>query len=499
MGSEKGNHPKDTAGASITFSGVLLKSPRLALRRSADLDDDGDSKQLSSKRRREQPEPRTKFLACPFFKADPFKYMSCLYKNRLTSVAFVRQHLKRSHLQSLHCPICGGIYETQDDLSRHVRANTCKKTGHRLDGISEDQMLELFHPLGRGGYSEADRWYHIWHVLFPDKPDAPSAYVDSDPLVEILGVVENYHQSNRSRLVDYLLSQNVLTSVSGPLDRGHASSIVQDMLRLIFDVRSFDTQPSSKPTPVDLANSPEAAPTEEQRSVTGEYTSVGGPGDEPKPGSITGDKAAAASNAMATSSSPSTILPAPVREGVARSHVFGPVGPQINLPISDSGHFPSTYHYQTTEQHDDGDKASATSMQQRKDFKCSECEFRAPRRYALKKHIQAHHKRSNPCPNCPYSFLTTKDLRRHKESVHHADAKLQTCPVEKCAYKTTRKDNLRRHLHVMHSGHEGLEGIIAALAEKPLGRPRKNVEPDILEKEVGPTAKDVRMADPKRA
>lgn len=77
----------------------------------------------------------------------------------------------------------------------------------------------------------------------------------------------------------------------------------------------------------------------------------------------------------------------------------------------------------------------------------------------LKHHVR-HHEKPVACQACPRSFPTTKDLRRHINSVHET-TRTWYCTVVGCKFSKistggvggksfTRKDNWRRHMKDIH-------------------------------------------------
>lgn len=75
---------------------------------------------VQKKRRTPKPEKkRCLLLACPFAKKDPLHHRAC-YKQTLTKISYVKQHLSRNHRTPIYCPICTGVFENEEDRDVHT-------------------------------------------------------------------------------------------------------------------------------------------------------------------------------------------------------------------------------------------------------------------------------------------------------------------------------------------------------------------------------------------
>jgi len=76
---------------------------------------------------------------------------------------------------------------------------------------------------------------------------------------------------------------------------------------------------------------------------------------------------------------------------------------------------------------------------------CSKCEYRAKRKFNLKKHYERVHMQDKnfPCPTCGKVFKSKKLLQRHKET-----GCMHKCPL--CDYKTKVKRNMEKHYEHVH-------------------------------------------------
>ncbi|KAF7362810.1 hypothetical protein MVEN_00630800 [Mycena venus] len=61
-----------------------------------------------------------------------------------------------------------------------------------------------------------------------------------------------------------------------------------------------------------------------------------------------------------------------------------------------------------------------------------------------------------PQPNCPWSFKTQTDLKRHHKSRHMSpeerEKQMYKCPMQGCTHKSLQKSNLETHYNAKHSG-----------------------------------------------
>lgn len=102
------------------------------------------------------------------------------WKKRKKPTDATREHLYRCHAQqSLSCPRCVAAFENQKDLDDHLRSLEPCKVANRKDGlqqtISPEQMDKLKKRKGLYGQSDVQKWFEIWHVLFPGHhpPESP--------------------------------------------------------------------------------------------------------------------------------------------------------------------------------------------------------------------------------------------------------------------------------------------------------------------------------------
>ncbi len=199
-GKGKRGHGSDPdTGRGERFLGLESAGNRSNRVRNAE--DDNESIATSkSKRRRKDCDGR--YLACPFYKLNPIKHMDCLLRNQITETSFVVQHLERCHRQPIHCPLCnrafktraecdrhillqsccsscGRAFSTREECTNHTQARSCESREVRCEGLTDDDFTRLRG--SRRHLNEAQRWYSIWDIVFPDNPHPESPYVSSVP------------------------------------------------------------------------------------------------------------------------------------------------------------------------------------------------------------------------------------------------------------------------------------------------------------------------------
>lgn len=106
-------------------------------------------------------------LACPFYKMNPKRYMSCGERS-ISNISALGQHLRNAHkLKPLHCKDCFESFDEKVSLQRHKEPGACVPTG----GCSVDDLCGL-----RGKRKgTVETWYWYWKQLFPtlDPPSSP--------------------------------------------------------------------------------------------------------------------------------------------------------------------------------------------------------------------------------------------------------------------------------------------------------------------------------------
>jgi hypothetical protein len=144
-----------------------------------DPDEDGSNKRrrVSITTTTEDSENGPRF-ACPFYKHDPTRY-----RNRRTcpgpgwpTVHRMKEHLYRSHAQPIFCNRCYLMFDSDNELSSHQRADPCPVSEPQpVDGIRRETLKSL-KKRSLAGRLEEDKWRDTYQLLFPDvsPADIPS-------------------------------------------------------------------------------------------------------------------------------------------------------------------------------------------------------------------------------------------------------------------------------------------------------------------------------------
>lgn len=117
-------------------------------------------------------------FACPFYKHDPNRY-----RNQRTcpgpgwqTVHRMKEHLYRAHTQSIYCPRCYSMFDTENDLSNHLRSQQCQvSVPQPIEGIDRE-TLKTLRKRSPALRLEEDKWRDAYSLLFPDvaEEDIPS-------------------------------------------------------------------------------------------------------------------------------------------------------------------------------------------------------------------------------------------------------------------------------------------------------------------------------------
>jgi hypothetical protein len=137
--------------------------------------DEDDEENSPNKRRRgslatlESSDTSSRF-ACPFYKHEPLRFC-----NRRTcpgpgwpTVHRMKEHLYRAHAQSIYCPRCYATFDTDTDLSTHLRSAQCSVSAPQsIEGIDRE-TLKALHKRSPAFRLEEDKWRDVYRHLFPD-------------------------------------------------------------------------------------------------------------------------------------------------------------------------------------------------------------------------------------------------------------------------------------------------------------------------------------------
>ncbi|KAI1865751.1 hypothetical protein JX265_008074 [Neoarthrinium moseri] len=151
-------------------------------KRKDDNGDDGDAKRM---RKNDAPVPRRPRLACPFYRKDSVRYRTC-HGKVISSIAHLKQHLRRYHQLPVYCPICKETFDSESLRDQHTEARSCElRTDVVLDGITSTQR-ESLNRRASTTLDEEGQWFAIFDMLFPDfHPRPRSAYINAELSAEM--------------------------------------------------------------------------------------------------------------------------------------------------------------------------------------------------------------------------------------------------------------------------------------------------------------------------
>ena len=130
--------------------------------------------ELDNRRRRDDGHPTT--FACPFWKFDSSTHKRC-FSRQLTSISYLKQHLKRDHTPSFYCRQCFLVFTDEEKMNKHARLDErCIPTCEEPPFVTTEQWRDLW--LESKPRPPEESWFQIYELLFPGQPWPSSAYLD---------------------------------------------------------------------------------------------------------------------------------------------------------------------------------------------------------------------------------------------------------------------------------------------------------------------------------
>ncbi|KAI1859822.1 hypothetical protein JX265_010271 [Neoarthrinium moseri] len=243
---------ESTADGIASRSKAPDRSQEGAGKRACDDDDDDRDESQPAKRLRVPGSRHTapKRLACPYFKNDPEHFLlarSCSGPGWDT-VHRIKEHLDRNHALPPSCVRCYTAFKTDADRDAHMRSEEqcmIKERPARMHGFDPSQKDKLkSRPKGYKQMSEAQKWCHVYKILFPETEVAeiPSPYYEFrslrdpghpvDPMVEYESFLRR-EMPNRVRHQLELRIEDALNPIEETL-RGQIVEIVRDVQLELF-------------------------------------------------------------------------------------------------------------------------------------------------------------------------------------------------------------------------------------------------------------------------
>ncbi|KAJ3546448.1 hypothetical protein NM208_g1991 [Fusarium decemcellulare] len=199
-------------------------------RHESDNDDNGPQESSKSKRPKKQDDVGQR-LACPFYKFDSHHYRRC-HGYDLKKNSIVKQHLFRSHLQPKHCDRCLEVFDNEDALREHRRAQQCEVREYIAPpGITPEQERRL-RPRGSQNKSESEQWFEMYEILFPHAKKPKSAYLNGELSEDVESLQEFLERCGPAMVVEKLKESNV---VAQDVDNQVLQEQIQNAFSNAFD------------------------------------------------------------------------------------------------------------------------------------------------------------------------------------------------------------------------------------------------------------------------
>ncbi|KAI2780211.1 hypothetical protein F4815DRAFT_470512 [Daldinia loculata] len=148
--------------------------------------------------------PLKRQFACPFYRWDPVKHMSCFTRLSLRGITGVKQHLWNTHRLPPYCPMCGKTFPTVTRCDSHIRHRKCgPRESPTPEGITIQQFQQLVQPTDARNPEEL-QWLYIWTIVFPGA-DLPAVTYPSGAIESAVCQFRDYWAYNGERLVSDFL------------------------------------------------------------------------------------------------------------------------------------------------------------------------------------------------------------------------------------------------------------------------------------------------------
>ncbi|KAI2473856.1 hypothetical protein F4781DRAFT_379139 [Annulohypoxylon bovei var. microspora] len=199
-------------------------------------------------------------FACPFYCFDKVEHWKC-HDRKISTVSYVRQHIKRKHVPPIHCPTCGSEeFDTDALRDKHVNARTCEHRDFPHPWATVEQLDTMDHAANKlHTSSEEERWFDIWDIMCPNRQRPVSPHISKTFWGFLASVIpdaiKEYRRQNRyQQLTDYQtdLGDNDLDSFLRFLEEKEKSpSLTASIPHLSLPSTTlFLNLPESSPRPI---------------------------------------------------------------------------------------------------------------------------------------------------------------------------------------------------------------------------------------------------------
>lgn len=182
--------------------------------------------------------PRTRALACPFWKLEPQAHGKC-FPRKFSRISDVKLHLRRKHKQpaSDYCQRCWAAFESKAHKTAHLSDESglrCKyDPAARPPGIDNNMDVALSRKSKRD-QSVEDRWFAIWDIVFPDQPRPSSPYID-DSLTEDATQLQELIVNRWPSIIASILDEAGGSVASTDIDRLEREHLIRATLTRLSD------------------------------------------------------------------------------------------------------------------------------------------------------------------------------------------------------------------------------------------------------------------------
>lgn len=216
---EAGDNPGSSLNSASNSRSCAISQPQgnersQSGKRRAEDDEDWDDgfrrPPRPTKRAAVSPEgPRTRALACPFWKLEPQAHGKC-FPRKFSRISDVKLHLRRKHKQPApdYCQRCWAAFEDGADKIAHLSDDTDDRCRYnpagRPPGIDNAMDVALGKKSKRDQSTE-ERWFAIWDIVFPGQQRPSSPYIDdslTEDATQLQEIIVNRWPSILSSILD---------------------------------------------------------------------------------------------------------------------------------------------------------------------------------------------------------------------------------------------------------------------------------------------------------
>lgn len=119
-------------------------------------------------------------LACVLHKGDPRGHPKCANRS-YAGMKYLMEHIYKCHIQQKYCTLCGDTFKDQQSRDNHIAVTHPGQRSDRPqdepDGLDPGRELCLrTRPRLSPGLSDAEKWFTIFKIVWPDHPLPSSPY-----------------------------------------------------------------------------------------------------------------------------------------------------------------------------------------------------------------------------------------------------------------------------------------------------------------------------------